>query len=253
MESLNRGDTGARVRELQRLLRRRGYAVGVDGDFARKTWEAVRAFQSQNLDAHGQPLVVDGKVGELTWWSLTHPRPEPAPGPIDFQRLPPASAGGSRLARKALSQAIAELRRGAGEAGGNNRGPDVRRYLAPAGLGEPNNWCAAFVSWCYLQACDGNHGRMPFEYTAGARALLNQFRRRAQAHLPGSDEYSPVPGDVVVWWRVRADGWQGHAGLVYQVRDGRLYTIEGNHSATVAGFDYVLARVDKLLGFGHPA
>jgi hypothetical protein len=224
--------------------------VAVDGDFGRKTWEAVRAFQAQNLDAHGQPLVVDGKVGPLTWWSLTHPRPEPAVGPIDFARMPSKSAGGGALARKALSHAIAELNRGAGERGGNNRGPDVRRYLAPAGLSEPNNWCAAFVSWCYLQACNGAQERMPFDYTAGARALLNQFRRKAQAHLPGVD-YAPMPGDVVVWWRVKADGWQGHAGLVHQVRDGRLYTIEGNHSSRVAGFDYVLGRVDKLLGFGH--
>jgi hypothetical protein len=237
---------------LQQLLRRRGYIVKIDGDFGLKTWEGVRAFQSQNLDAHGQPLVVDGKVGPLTWWSLTYPRPEPARGPIDFLKLPTGAAGGSRLARRVLSQAIAELRRGAGESGGNNRGPDIRRYLAPAALREPNNWCAGFVSWCYQQACNGERERMPFEYTTSARALLGQFRRNGQAHLPG-DEYLPVPGDVVIWWRVKADGWQGHAGLVYQVRDGRLYTIEGNHSAKVSGFDYVLGRMEKLLGFGHPS
>jgi N-acetyl-anhydromuramyl-L-alanine amidase AmpD len=54
------------VRELQRLLRKRGYPVTVDGDFGRKTWEAVSAFQSQHLDAHGQQFVSDGKGGPLT-------------------------------------------------------------------------------------------------------------------------------------------------------------------------------------------
>jgi hypothetical protein len=47
------------------------------------------------------------------------------------------------------------------------------------------------------------------------------------------------------------DGWQGHVGLVHQVKDGMLYTIEGNRSPRVQGFSYVLSRMDKLLGFGH--
>jgi hypothetical protein len=250
MTQLKKGDQGSEVRELQRLLRKRGYPVAVDGDFGRKTWEAVRAFQSQHLDAHGQPLTVDGKVGPVTWWALTHPKPEAAEIPVDFRKMPRAAAGGSRRGRKALSIAVAELKHGAGESGGDNRGADVRRYLAPTGLTEPNNWCAAFVSWCYLQACKGDQGRMPFAYSAGARALLKQFRDRDLAHPPQSG-YSPLPGDLVVWWRVRADGWQGHVGLVHHVRDGMLYTIEGNHASKVQGFSYVLSRMEKLLGFGH--
>jgi hypothetical protein len=250
MAPLKKGDQGPEVRELQRLLRERGYPVAVDGDFGRKTWEAVRAFQAQHLDVHGQPLVVDGKVGPVTWWALTNRKPQPAQIPINFRRLPPVAAGGSSMGRKALSHAIAELARGAGETGGNNRGADVRRYLAPAGLNEPNNWCAAFVSWCYLQACKGDQDRMPFAYSASARVLLKQFRDRDLAQAPQSG-YSPLPGDVVVWWRVRADGWQGHIGLVHHVQDGMLYTIEGNRASKVQGFPYVLSRMEKLLGFGH--
>ena len=101
-----------------------------------------------------------------------------------------------------------------------------------------------------MKASGGDADDMPFDYTAGARALLSQFRRKGWAHLPGQ-AYEPAPGDIVVWWRVRADGWQGHAGMVHQIMDGRLYTIEGNHSPNVQGFDYVLSRMEKLLGFGH--
>ena len=251
MPSLKKGDQGREVRKLQRLLRARDFPIKVDGDFGQKTYEAVRAFQTQHLDAHGRPLVVDGKVGDLTWWALEHSRPEIKPySAVDYTKLPPRSAGGSVLGRKALAIAIGELKKRSGEQGGNNRGPDVRRYLAPAFLIDPNNWCAAFASWCYMNACEGKPDSMPFDYTVGARALLSQFRRKGGAHLPGQD-YAPVPGDLVVWWRVRADAWQGHVGLVHQVKDGRLYTIEGNHSPKVQGFDYVFSRMEKLLGFGH--
>ena len=39
--------------------------------------------------------------------------------------------------------------------------------------------------------------------------------------------------------------------MVYQVKDGLLYTIEGNKSPKVQGFSYVFNRMEKLLGFGH--
>lgn len=122
--SLKKGPQGAEVRTLQRLLNDHGYPVGIDGDFGLKTYRAVRAFQSQNLDQHGQPLVVDGKVGPITWWSLTHPKPSiETPSVIDFLRLPANTLGGSKVGRAALAMAISEMKKDAGEIGGNNSGP----------------------------------------------------------------------------------------------------------------------------------
>ncbi len=250
-DTLKVGSKGASVRTLQKLLGERGYPCEADGDFGRRTLNAVKAFQSQNLDSHGQPLTVDGTVGPLTWWSLTHPKPKVEPfSPVDFAAMPPASAGGSRVGRESLRRAIAELSVGAGEVGGNNSGPHVRKYLKPAGLPEGNSWCAAFVSWCYMQARRGEVARMPFPFCAGARALLGHMKSRGWAHPPG-ESHEPVPGDLVVWWRVQAQGWQGHVGLVHQCKDGMLYTIEGNRAPKVQGFSYVLSRMDKLLGYGH--
>lgn len=92
------GDKGPEVTELQKLLVERGYSVGINGDFGTETYRAARAFQSQNLDQHGQPLVVDGKVGPLTWWSLTHPKPIIiTPSAIDYATLPPSEGGRERL------------------------------------------------------------------------------------------------------------------------------------------------------------
>ena len=114
MDCLKRGEHGSRVRELQQLLRRPGYAVDIDGDFGRKTCEAVRAFHSQNFDAHAQPLVVDGKVGPLTWWSITHPVPEPAVGPIDFMKVPPVAVRqGERFRKRWPNSGTARVNPGA--------------------------------------------------------------------------------------------------------------------------------------------
>lgn len=221
---LKRGHKGSRVRELQRLLRKRGFVVNSEGDFGLATYQAVRAFQAQNVDQHGQPLVVDGAVGPLTWWSLTHPKPDfEVPSAVEYGEMPTARLGGSGIGREAFEVAIEELRAGACEIGGNNCGKWVRKYLAPAGLSEGQPWCSAFVSWCFLQACGEDTEKMPFPYTASARGLLNSLKKRDWAHPPG-DAYEPRPGDLVVWWRVRADGWQGHVGLVHQARDG-MYAV----------------------------
>lgn len=245
---LKKGDRGPLVREVQSLLVNRGYITGeeVTGTFDHETYRAVRAFQSQNLDENGHPLVIDGKVGELTWWSLHHPKPTIVPpSVVDFTTMPPESAGGSTRGRAALAVAIGELTAGAGEVGGNNRGPFVRKYLnGLAAEGDP--WCAGFVSYCFAQPSAGS----PFRYCVGARDILRDFQRRGWACKPSSG-YSPLPGDVVVWWREQLSSTKGHIGIVHQLRGGFLYTIEGNKSPNVQGFSYVFSRMDKLLGFGH--
>lgn len=64
-KTLRFGDKGADVTYLQQRLTAKGYGVGaIDGDFGRKTLEAVKAFQAENN------LAVDGVVGEKTWATL---------------------------------------------------------------------------------------------------------------------------------------------------------------------------------------
>lgn len=247
---LKKGNQGSEVREIQTLLMEKGYLTNeeVNGEFGSETYRAVRVFQSQNLDQHGQPLMVDGKVGELTWWSLHHPKPlVESPSAVDYQQMPPESLGGSERGRSALGTAIRELKEGAGEIGGNNCGPFVEKYLHGI-VPEGNPWCAGFVSFCFSQDPAG----MPFPYTLGAKNLLREFQSRGWAHKPGND-YSPKPGDIVVWWRDQPASGKGHVGLVHQLHNGFLYTIEGNKSPKVPGFSYVFSRMDKLLGFGQVA
>lgn len=251
MELLKKGMTGAAVKNLQQVLQELDYDVPLSSVFDTVTYNAVRNFQGSHLDKHGVPLKVDGVVGDITWWALSNPRTKAAKPVIDFTIMPAVSLGGSAIGRSALAAAIGELKSGAGEVGGNNRGPWVKKYLQPAGLGEGNAWCAAFLSWCFLQAVGGNKAAMPFTYTAGARNLFNQLKNKGLAVKSTDTAYIPQPGDIVAWWRVSMASGLGHIAIVHHYEDGFLYTIEGNKAANVAGFDYVKTSMDKILGYAR--
>ena len=251
MALLVKGNTGAAVTGLQNTLRELDFNIPVTGVFDNDTYKAVRNFQSNHLDKHNMPLEVDGKVGDLTWWALKNPRSVVTTGVINYGLMPDASFGGTVFGRAALEFAIGELNAGAGEEGGNNMGKWVRKYLEPAGLGEGNPWCAAFLSWCFLQAAGGDKKQMPFKYNAGARNVFNQFKNKGWTY-DGNDPFKlPEPGDIVAWWRTSLASGNGHIAIVHHFSDGFLYTIEGNKAANVAGFSYVKTRMDKLLGYGR--
>jgi peptidoglycan hydrolase-like protein with peptidoglycan-binding domain len=85
--TLRRGSSGSAVRDLQLLLRTRGFDPGsIDGAFGARTDAAVRSFQ------RARGLAADGIVGSNTWSALpagpgprppapgTSPAPRPAPG-----------------------------------------------------------------------------------------------------------------------------------------------------------------------------
>ncbi len=163
----------------------------------------------------------------------------------DFLKQPPPDFGGTLTGRAALAVAIRELKSGAGEIGGANSGHWVKKYLnglAPEG----SPWCAGFVSYCFA-----NSGKaMRFQYTVGARELINQFKSKGWSYKR-EDGLNPEPGDIVVWWCVSPGSWQGHAGIVHHFQNKVLHTIEGNRTSKVAGFSYNLKSMQKLLGFAR--
>jgi hypothetical protein len=71
--TLRRGSTGPYVVECQTDLIKLGYDVGktgADGIFGKNTESGVKSFQKQHFDADGNKLVVDGVVGQKTWYAL---------------------------------------------------------------------------------------------------------------------------------------------------------------------------------------
>lgn len=147
---------------------------------------------------------------------------------------------------------IAEGELGKGEEGDNNSGPVIEKYLN--GLAEsPANWCAAFVSWCFKEASPklwtskGYLPSMPFRYTLSAKAIYNDFKFR---HWVESD---PECGDLIFFWRESPSSWMGHIGIVTDVLQNSIKTIEGNKGvfpAKVARYSYNYP-IPQLLGYGR--
>ena len=72
-KTIRKGNMGALVKELQTILSKLGYDLGicgVDGDFGIATQNAVKEFQRTHKDENGKALVVDGVVGQKTWTAL---------------------------------------------------------------------------------------------------------------------------------------------------------------------------------------
>jgi peptidoglycan hydrolase-like protein with peptidoglycan-binding domain len=82
--TLERGDRGAEVSALQRLLNANGQTVAVDGDFGPRTQRAVRDYQ------RAQRLDVDGVVGRDTLGRLEAGRPATPGGVTPGGVTPPA-------------------------------------------------------------------------------------------------------------------------------------------------------------------
>ena len=71
--TLRKGDRGEYVTLAQTELIRHGYSVGdsgADGVFGNNTEKAVKRFQQENVGQDGKALVVDGVIGQQTWWAL---------------------------------------------------------------------------------------------------------------------------------------------------------------------------------------
>lgn len=103
---------------------------------------------------------------------------------------------------------------------GNNRGPDVRRYITLARAGEEGDpWCAIFAN-AMLESC-----AIP-----GTRSASSQSFRHAGNFVQMA---GPALGAVVVFWRISKSSGLGHVGFYCGERNGYLWTLGGNESDMV--------------------
>jgi hypothetical protein len=213
---------------------------------------ALMAFQSRQTDISGRPLRVDGRPGPATAWALAQEPGSASPITDDaFSRVPGTEAGGTVRGREALSVAVAERAARKGEQGGQNRGPDMRKYLNGYAE-EGSSWCAAFVSWCFHQnAADIAARQFPFPYNVSAQSLFNS--------IPKGDRFkrdsgvNPEPGDLICWGALPGQqSWQGHIGIVHSYEGGVVFTIEGNRTQRVDGFKYpIMSLIGNFRGFAR--
>jgi hypothetical protein len=188
-------------------------------------------------------LEVQARIAELQ--GLLNPQPKAAPATISgapataFQTQLDAAAGPWSAAGPApvapggtpAGQALLDLARG--EVGvteqppGSNDSPRIaqfRQATAGSGVGP---WCAYFTSWAAREAGvplgDAGQG-------FGRVDDVWAWAERSGKAIPAGGG-QPQPGDLIVW--------DEHIGIVESVgADGRISTIEGNSSDSVARRTY---------------
>jgi hypothetical protein len=165
------------------------------------------------------------------------------PGWAMLRSLSPSPLGVAALA-------VAREEIGKGESGGNNQGPDLDRYR---GGGKGGAWCAAFVFFCLLTACERRGRLPPVKRSHGARQL---FRRIVAAGMLVRHR-DIRPGDVVLWARGAEGSWTGHIGIVSEVErdDAGTVTIwqyvAGNEGSYPALVRERAGRSRRLIGFAR--
>jgi hypothetical protein len=218
---IKRGDPDpAIVKTIQKQLNARGCGpIAVDGVFDRPTEDAVKLFQARFPDVEGAPLVIDGKVGSITWAALfgedTVPAEDKAPSPLLAKTL--------EIARSQVG--VME------KPPGSNRGPEVDEYVKRVGLSPAGKhaWCVAFLFFCFDEAAKGLGRGNPMIKTAG---VLDHWAKAGAQGIPrvtkAKAEQNPAlvkPGQI---FTIDVGGGHGHAGFVLEVVGGKLITVEGN-------------------------
>lgn len=111
-------------------------------------------------------------------------------------------------------------------------------------------WCACFLSWAVAQLGDGMLGTAPLfaDVDDGMKKFQTEDEDAWGRWLEPGTEDDPLPGDLIFFdWDGDSD--PDHVGAVMLVRDGTVYTIEGNSGGKVAVHSY--SRNDAcVMGYG---
>lgn len=221
---IKRGHTNkSHVEAVQKRINEVGAGpLDVNGDFGVETERAVKLFQARAVDTNGMSLVIDGKVGPVTWAAL-----------FGLQTVPVTVAAQDPLLAKLVS--VAQLEIGVmEEPPGSNRGPRVDQYIGAVGRDPAGKhpWCVAFTFWCFQEAAEP--GKNPHIKTAGVLDHWNKAGRKEIRRIAAKqavDQPSLVqPGHLFII-DTGPSGGAGHTGIVERVEGGLLVTIEGNTNA----------------------
>jgi len=108
---------------------------------------------------------------------------------------------------------------GVREYGGENRGPEVKKYLNAVGLDEGYPWCAAFVSWCFQQV----------EIKAPVSAWVPSFALRDKMVYKQGKVLKRLPkyGDVLLIWYKKLKR-PAHIGFIDHWGETWIMSVEGN-------------------------
>ena len=117
--------------------------------------------------------------------------------------------------------------------------------------GRNEHWCAHFASWVFLRAGSPLPGYKPPSLSPprwNPIASVNTLYETLKSE--GKIVNTPKPNDLIFYYRTGSSGSKGHVGIVTQVKDGKVISIEGNLNDRIA---QVKHRLDdpKIAGYGR--
>ena len=133
---------------------------------------------------------------------------------------------------------------------GSNNWTKYARDLAAAGYYNGNKngyaWCDVFVDWCFFKAYGAVEGQriqcQSGPLGAGCIYSAQYYQQK------GRYDRKPKVGDQVFF---QTGGQIGHTGIVVEVTDTTITTVEGNSSDQVKKNTYSRSN-GYIAGFGHP-
>ena len=133
---------------------------------------------------------------------------------------------------------------------GSNNWTKYARDLAAAGYYNGNKngyaWCDVFVDWCFFKAYGAVEGQriqcQSGPLGAGCIYSAQYYQQK------GRYDRKPKVGDQVFF---QTGGQIGHTGIVVEVTDTTITTVEGNSSDQVKKNTYSRSN-GYIAGYGHP-
>ena len=132
--------------------------------------------------------------------------------------------------------------------------------IYPSVMDFPAYWCDCFVDWCFQQAYGTSNAKklLGGDFDDYTKNSINLYKSKKAFFLRG--EKTPLPGDQVFFTKDGTFAGVHHTALVIEVKNGYIYTIEGNTgagSAVIANGGGVarktyLMNSKTIYGYGRP-
>lgn len=164
----------------------------------------------------------------------------------DYHNQKTPSTTNKSIAQNMVSKAKEQL--------GTKEEPDGSNYTKfhkEFNVAKNTEWCGLFTTWVAKKTTldDGtnlfdeviNQKKHPIENWYSVNNTISYFKDDSQLKYHESKNYTPQIGDYIFF--------NQHVGLVSEVRDGYVTTIEGNSENKVTSYNYKLDNT-KIIGYG---